>query len=138
MAFVTSSTSREAQRGQQDGGSSSARTKLQTAIVSVEHAQAEVQVPSTPTSPPDGGLRAWSQVFAGHLINCLTWGFCSFIRRIPTTIHRNPLPTSFADFFGGICQDFLYFCHKRLLWPTLVTLVMQSLLVPHCVCWELS
>ena len=24
--------------------------------------------------PPDGGLRAWLQVLAGHLINALTWG----------------------------------------------------------------
>ena len=46
-----------------------------SAIISVEQAQA--QALSTPTPPPDGGLRAWSQVFAGHLINCLTWGFAA-------------------------------------------------------------
>ena len=40
-------------------------------------------IPATATSitsqqpgpPPDGGLRAWTQVLVGHLINALTWGF---------------------------------------------------------------
>lgn len=51
--------------------------ELQTAILSVEQAQAEAQAPSLQTPPPDGGLRAWSQVFVGHLVNCLTWGFAA-------------------------------------------------------------
>lgn len=28
-----------------------------------------------PGPPPDGGLRAWLQILAGHLINALTWGY---------------------------------------------------------------
>ena len=35
--------------------------------------QLESQTSPGPAPPPDGGLRAWSQVFAAHLINCLTW-----------------------------------------------------------------
>ena len=35
--------------------------------------QAEFQTIPSLAPPPDGGLRAWSQVFAAHLINCLTW-----------------------------------------------------------------
>lgn len=42
-------------------------------IVSIEQVQAETQLASAPLPPPDGGLRAWSQVSAGHLINSLTW-----------------------------------------------------------------
>ena len=32
-------------------------------------------VSADPGPPPDGGLRAWLQILAGHLINALTWGF---------------------------------------------------------------
>ena len=35
--------------------------------------QAQTQRDPSPAPPPDGGIRAWSQVFAAHLINCLTW-----------------------------------------------------------------
>jgi MCP family monocarboxylic acid transporter-like MFS transporter 3 len=28
-----------------------------------------------PGPPPDGGVRAWLQILAGHLINALTWGY---------------------------------------------------------------
>ncbi|MCJ1474137.1 hypothetical protein MMC13_002795 [Lambiella insularis] len=28
-----------------------------------------------PGPPPDGGLRAWTQLLVGHLINTLTWGY---------------------------------------------------------------
>ena len=35
--------------------------------------QAESQMSPSLAPPPDGGLCAWSQVFAAHLINCLTW-----------------------------------------------------------------
>ena len=28
-----------------------------------------------PGPPPDGGLRAWLQVLAGHFVNALTWGY---------------------------------------------------------------
>ena len=34
---------------------------------------ANIRSPSD-APPPDGGLRAWSQVLVGHLINALTWG----------------------------------------------------------------
>jgi MFS transporter, MCT family, solute carrier family 16 (monocarboxylic acid transporters), member 3 len=27
------------------------------------------------SQPPDGGMRAWLQILAGHLINALTWGY---------------------------------------------------------------
>ena len=36
-----------------------------------EHNQAQRAI--MPEPPPDGGVRAWSQVVAGHLINSLTW-----------------------------------------------------------------
>ena len=35
--------------------------------------QIESQSNPSLAPPPDGGLCAWSQVFAAHLINCLTW-----------------------------------------------------------------
>lgn len=38
---------------------------------SIERIGAQGTMMSEP--PPDGGLRAWSQVLAGHLINALTW-----------------------------------------------------------------
>lgn len=28
-----------------------------------------------PAPPPDGGVRAWTQVFGSHLLVCNTWGF---------------------------------------------------------------
>lgn len=30
-----------------------------------------------PGPPPDGGLRAWTQVLCGHLLVCNTWGYIS-------------------------------------------------------------
>jgi len=77
MSDATFRPALQAQSGEQDGGLPSYCWELHTAIIPVEQAQAEAQVPSLPTPPPDGGLRAWSQVFVGHLVNCLTWGFAA-------------------------------------------------------------
>ncbi|RSM06449.1 hypothetical protein CDV31_009129 [Fusarium ambrosium] len=60
-------------------------------------------------NPPDGGFRAWSQVFAGMLINCLAWGY-------PATfgvyqLHYEEtlgLPSSQISWIGS-CQTFLTF-----------------------------
>ncbi|KAM5342623.1 hypothetical protein ACJ41O_013589 [Fusarium nematophilum] len=60
-------------------------------------------------NPPDGGFRAWSQVFAGLLINCLAWGY-------PATfgvyqLHYEEtlgLPSSQISWIGS-CQTFLTF-----------------------------
>ncbi len=77
MPHATSRPALQAQSVQRDGGLSSDCLEMQSATGSVERAQAEVQAPSLPPPPPDGGLRAWSQVFVGHLVNCLTWGFAA-------------------------------------------------------------
>ncbi|KAF5025891.1 hypothetical protein F66182_2010 [Fusarium sp. NRRL 66182] len=60
-------------------------------------------------NPPDGGFKAWSQVFAGILINCLAWGY-------PATfgvyqLHYEEtlgLPSSQISWIGS-CQTFLTF-----------------------------
>ncbi|OIW28261.1 putative monocarboxylate permease [Coniochaeta ligniaria NRRL 30616] len=59
--------------------------------------------------PPDGGLRAWLQILAGHLINCLTWGYtASFgVYQLYYTTTLN-LPPSQVSWIGSI-QIFLTF-----------------------------
>ncbi|KAF4973599.1 hypothetical protein FZEAL_9277 [Fusarium zealandicum] len=60
-------------------------------------------------NPPDGGFRAWSQVFAALLISCLAWGY-------PATfgvyqLHYEEtlgLPSSQISWIGS-CQTFLTF-----------------------------
>lgn len=37
--------------------------------------QPHCDVPYDGPSPPDGGMRAWAQVFAGHLVLISTWGY---------------------------------------------------------------
>lgn len=61
-------------------------------------------------NPPDGGLLAWSQVLAAHLINCLVWGY-------PATygvyqlyyVETLELPLSQVSWIGSI-QIFLTSC----------------------------
>jgi MFS family permease len=67
--------------------------------------QAEQAIPP----PPDGGLRAWLQIFAGHLINALTWGYAaSFgVYQLYYTTTLN-LPPSQVSWIGSI-QIFLTF-----------------------------
>jgi len=77
MPNVTSNPAVQAQSGEQDGGLPSDSWELQDPIVLVEQDQTEAQAPSLQSPPPDGGLRAWSQVFVGHLVNSLTWGFAA-------------------------------------------------------------
>lgn len=59
--------------------------------------------------PPDGGLRAWSQVFAAHLINAMTWGFAgSFgVYQLYYEQHMD-LPASQVSWIGSV-QIFLTF-----------------------------
>lgn len=56
-----------------------------------------------PEAPPDGGLRAWSQVFAGHLIVALTWGYASSFG-VFQTYYQDSLPESDSDisWIGGV------------------------------------
>lgn len=65
---MTASTGPAAEEGSSDDVLQTSMT-----VASLEH----VPTPPMPSPPPDGGLRAWSQVLAGHLINCLTWGFAA-------------------------------------------------------------
>ena len=59
--------------------------------------------------PPDGGLRAWLQILAGHLINALTWGYtASFgVYQLYYTATLD-LPPSQISWIGSI-QIFLTF-----------------------------
>ena len=89
------------------------RTGLQdtatNAVISVEQAQAQPHSLSESPPPPDGGIRAWSQVVAGHLINSLTWGFsASFgVYQLHYT-ETLLLPPSQVSWIGSI-QIFLTF-----------------------------
>lgn len=81
---------------------------------SAEHIQAQGTMVLEP--PPDGGLRAWSQVIAGHLINSLTWYVStSWVLRRPRSIQvqrKSPLhstmlkvlPTPSVNFTQGVFQ----------------------------------
>jgi MFS transporter, MCT family, solute carrier family 16 (monocarboxylic acid transporters), member 3 len=85
-----------------------AQTKSETADVPVS--DAEIQSPPDALGPPpDGGLRAWTQVLAGHLINSLTWGApASFgVYQLYYTETLN-LPPSQVSWIGSL-QVFLTF-----------------------------
>jgi len=53
---------------------------------------------SIPEPPPDGGLQAWSQVIAGHLIMFATWGYINsfgfFQTHYVTAFNRTPSEVS--------------------------------------------
>ncbi|KAB5577977.1 putative monocarboxylate permease [Coniochaeta sp. 2T2.1] len=68
-----------------------------------------IDEPQAIPPPPDGGLRAWLQILAGHLINALTWGYtASFgVYQLYYTTHLN-LPPSQISWIGSI-QIFLTF-----------------------------
>jgi MFS transporter, MCT family, solute carrier family 16 (monocarboxylic acid transporters), member 3 len=53
--------------------------------------------------PPDGGVRAWSQVFAGHLIVAIAWGYPSSFG-VFQTYYEHTLPYSPSDisWIGGV------------------------------------
>ena len=59
--------------------------------------------------PPDGGISAWSQVFAGHLVTAVTWGFSTSFG-VFQTHYQEILPNypSAISWAGGI-QVFLSF-----------------------------
>ncbi|KAF2731129.1 MFS monocarboxylate transporter [Polyplosphaeria fusca] len=66
-------------------------------------------VASTPTRlatippPPDGGFRAWSQVFAGHLVIFNTWGYInSFGIFQPYYVSHLALPASTISWIGSL------------------------------------
>ncbi|KZF21966.1 putative monocarboxylate permease [Xylona heveae TC161] len=65
--------------------------------------------PLSPEPPPDGGLTAWLQVFAGHLINAVTWGYATgfgvFQTHYEQTLGHSP---SDISWIGGV-QVFLLF-----------------------------
>lgn len=76
-----------------------------------QHASAS-PIPASMTSdpgsvPPDGGLRAWAQVLAGHFIFFLTWG-CAATFGVFQTHYRYALPESSStiSWIGGM-QPFL-------------------------------
>ena len=60
--------------------------------------------------PPDGGFRAWSQVFAGHLIVALAWGYPSsfgvFQAYYEKTLSQSP---SEISWIGGVQVFILLF-----------------------------
>lgn len=60
-------------------------------------------------APPDGGALAWSQIFAGHLINTVTWGYITGFGVFQTYYQEN-LPNSASEisWIGGV-QVFLCF-----------------------------
>jgi MCP family monocarboxylic acid transporter-like MFS transporter 3 len=66
-------------------------------------------VQEDPGPPPDGGVRAWLQILAGHLINAVTWGYsASFgVYQLHYTTTLN-LPQSQVSWIGSI-QVFLTF-----------------------------
>lgn len=72
--------------------------------------------PSVPTfEPPDGGLAAWSQVLAGHLINSVAWGYSTSwgVFQLYYTSHLrssdgSPIPTAQVAWIGS-AQVFLTF-----------------------------
>ena len=59
--------------------------------------------------PPDGGVVAWSQVFAGHLVTTVTWGFITSFG-VFQTHYQETLPNSASaiSWIGGV-QVFLSF-----------------------------
>ena len=65
------------------------------------------QESNDPGPPPDGGLRAWLQILAGHLVNALTWGFPAsfgvYQLYYTETLH---LPPSQVSWIGSV-QIFL-------------------------------
>lgn len=59
--------------------------------------------------PPDGGMLAWSQVLAGHLINTVTWGYATGFGVFQTYYEQTlPVSASAISWIGGI-QIFLCF-----------------------------
>lgn len=60
-------------------------------------------------NPPDGGLRAWSQVLAAHLINTMTWGYAATFGVYQLHYEQTTgLPSSQISWIGSI-QIFLTF-----------------------------
>jgi len=66
-------------------------------------------VQEEPGPPPDGGIQAWLQILAGHLINALTWGYSAsfgiYQLHYSTTLS---LPESQIAWIGSL-QVFLTF-----------------------------
>ena len=59
--------------------------------------------------PPDGGLLAWSQVLAGHLVTTVTWGSITGFGVFQTHYQETlPDPASAISWIGGV-QVFLSF-----------------------------
>ena len=63
-----------------------------------------------PGPPPDGGLHAWTQVFATHLVIFLTWGYINsfgvFQNYYVTALNRPPSDVSWV---GSVQVFFLFF-----------------------------
>lgn len=65
--------------------------------------------PFIPTPPPDGGLAAWLQVLAGHLIVFNTWGYTiSFGIFQPYYAARFDLPPSTVSWIGSVQICFIF------------------------------
>ncbi|MCJ1237141.1 hypothetical protein MMC14_005125 [Varicellaria rhodocarpa] len=82
--------------------------------------------PSDPGPPPDGGLRAWTQVLVGHLVVFNSWGYISsygvFQAYYTTTLKQSPSDISwvgsvqifliyFLSTFSGRAMDAGYYRH---------------------------
>jgi MCP family monocarboxylic acid transporter-like MFS transporter 3 len=67
-------------------------------------------VQEEPGPPPDGGVRAWLQILAGHLINALTWGYSAsfgiYQLHYTTTLS---LPESQIAWIGSLQVFFTFF-----------------------------
>lgn len=72
--------------------------------------EAQATVDATPVeSPPDGGLKAWLQIVAGHLVVFNTWGYIiSFGIFQPYYMQMLNLPASAVSWIGSIQTCLLF------------------------------
>lgn len=93
-------------------GNSSDEKRLTATAAVIAHADVEealTQVQSDGFHPPDGGLRAWSQVVASHLISALTWGYAASFGVFQLHYEQSlGLPSSQISWIGSV-QVFLTF-----------------------------
>lgn len=69
---------------------------------SARHKDATRENTNSVDPPPDGGVRAWSQVFAGHLIVAIAWGYPSSFGVFQTYYERTlPYSPSDISWIGG-------------------------------------
>ena len=107
---------------------------------------------SDPSPPPNGGLRAWSQVLAGHLVRdhlsikdaqyandhidqLNNMGLRRDIRRIPAVLYRHSASPTFIHLLAGFHPDLPFALAERRLRPRrrrrLQSARRSSRLLPH-------